>query len=289
MVFCPELSDTTGSKKVKIIMSKVKPFLKWAGNKFHCLEQILSSFPSANRLIEPFTGSAAVFINTRYSSYLLAEANPDLVQLFRFIQKEGHSFIAYCQTFFSQSNNNEHCYYQYREQFNQSENPKLKAALFLYLNRHGYNGLCRYNAQGKYNVPFGRYDKPYFPRKEMEYFYQKSQAAEFIQNDFRKTFALAQPGDLIYCDPPYVPLSDSAKFSSYTKIKFTEQEHIELAKLALQATTKGITVMISNHDTEFTRRQYEKATIKSFLVNRFISCNVRQRHPVKEVLAIFTP
>lgn len=269
-------------------MAKAKPFLKWAGNKFHCLEHILPSFPVAKRLIEPFTGSAAVFINTHYSSYLLAEANPDLVRLFHFIQQEGQAFISYCQTFFSSENNKEQRYYQLRDQFNHCQNPELKSALFLYLNRHGYNGLCRYNSQGKYNVPFGRYNNPYFPLKEMQHFYQKSQAtAQFIEHDFRKTFALAQPGDLIYCDPPYVPLSRSARFSSYTKVKFTEEEHIELAELAVQTAAKGITVIISNHDTAFTRQQYQKATIKNFLVNRFISCNVSQRQPVKELLAVF--
>ena len=268
-------------------MKKVRPFLKWAGNKFRCLDKILPFFPEAKRLIEPFSGSGAVFINADYSSYLLAEANTDLIQIFQCLQNEGQDFIAYCQTFFIEKNNTNEAFYHFREQYNQSNDPKLKAALFLYLNRHCYNGLCRYNSQGGFNVPFGRYKKPYFPDKEMQHFFHKSQQAHFIESDFRKTFQLAEPGDLIYCDPPYVPLSKSANFASYTQKRFEASEQIELAHLANEAASKGIRVVISNHDTEFTRLHYKGATIQSFWVDRLISCNASTRQPVKELIAIF--
>lgn len=270
-------------------MDKVKPFLKWAGNKFRCIDSILSSLPPASRLIEPFAGSASVFINTNYSNYLLAEENKDLVSLFRFLQLEGQEFISYCSEFFSRENNSEIKYYEFRKQFNQTDNPKYKAALFLYLNRHGYNGLCRYNQLGLYNVPFGRYSKPYFPTLEMNFFHQKSKQATFIHSDFRKTFDLAQEGDLIYCDPPYVPLSPSANFASYTNKKFKETDQMDLVNLAEAASRRGITVIISNHDTEFTRHYYRDAQIISFPVSRLISCHSDKRHPVQELIAIFKP
>ncbi len=270
-------------------MKKVRPFLKWAGNKYGCLDKILPHFPKAQRLIEPFAGSGVVFLNADCASYLIAEANADIIQLFKYLQKEGEGFIHYCKTFFSAETNKEEIFYRFREQYNTSKDSKHKAALFLYLNRHGYNGLCRYNSQGGFNVPFGRYIKPYFPTNEMLYFYKKSQSATFIQSDFRKTFLLAQPGDLIYCDPPYVPLSESARFTAYTKTAFAEKEQIELAELAREAASNGATVIISNHDTAFTRLQYQGAEIKNFLVNRFISCNAEKRLPARELIAIYTP
>ncbi|MDP1602855.1 MAG: Dam family site-specific DNA-(adenine-N6)-methyltransferase [Legionella sp.] len=269
-------------------MIKTKPFLKWAGSKFRCIDTILASLPDASRLIEPFTGSGAIFVNSNYNEYLLGEGNNDLVILFQYVQQDGTQFIDYCAEFFTPQNNCAERYYQIRAEFNQCQEPKRRAALFLYLNRHGYNGLCRYNQKGLYNVPYGRYIKPYFPRHEMNFFHQKSAKVKFIYSDFRATFAQAIPGDVIYCDPPYVPLSASASFSSYTDKVFSEQDQIDLAELAMHSAKKGIAVIISNHDTAFTRHHYQQGDIISFPVKRYISCKALTRRPVQELLAVFS-
>ena len=268
-------------------MEKNRPFLKWAGNKYRCLGQILNFFPDATRLIEPFTGSAAVFLNTKFSSNVLAEQNKDLISLFTFLKRDGSLFIGRCRKFFSEKNNTSCQYYQFRTLFNESADPYLRSLLFVYLNRHGYNGLCRYNLSGLYNVPFGNIKKPYFPQAEMLHFYAKSQNAEFICSDFRETFKLAKQGDVIYCDPPYVPLSNTADFTKYNGAAFTASDQMELAELALVAAAQGVTVLISKHDTSITRAYYQQAQIISFSVQRQISCSVNSRRPVKELLAIF--
>lgn len=269
-------------------MIKIKPFLKWAGSKYRCLDTILTSFPQANRLVEPFVGSAAVFINANYPTFLLGEENTDLVALFTHLQREGLPFINYCEQLFTDKNNSPAEYYSLRETFNQCKHPRQRAGLFLYLNRHGYNGLCRYNKKGQYNVPFGRYIKPYFPRNEMVYFHEKSQHAIFEQGDFRQTFAKAKPGDLIYCDPPYAPRLQTSNFSSYTDKSFGLNEHIILADLAMDAAKRGIPVLISNHDTDFTRHHYRHGKIKSFAVKRMISCKAAHRESVNELLVLFS-
>jgi DNA adenine methylase len=268
-------------------MTKIRPFLKWAGSKYNCLNEIISSLPSGQRLIEPFAGSGVVFMNTTYSSYLLGESNSDLVHIFTALQDHGKEFIDYCEQFFHINDNCKEKYYERRTEFNHITNSHQKSAYFLYLNRHGYNGLCRYNSKGIYNVPFGLYAKPYFPRKEMLLFHTKSKQAEFIHNDFRTTFALAKPGDIIYCDPPYVPLSEHTKPLPYTQKKFSQEDQIELAELARATAKKGIPVIISNHDTEFTRYHYQNAQIKTFPVSRWINCNASMRLPVKELVAVF--
>ncbi len=268
-------------------MQKTKPFLKWAGGKFQIIDVLLKYFPTATRLIEPFTGSGAVFLNTNFSNYILAEQNRDLINLFLQLQKEGPQFINYCANFFVAANNCADKFYLFRQQFNQCKHLKRRAGIFLYLNRHGFNGLCRYNQQGGYNVPFGRYVKPYFPRREMTLFHQKSHQAIFIPADFRQTFELAQPGDIIYCDPPYVPLSSTAYFNHYTPIKFTLKDHIDLSDLAFKSAKKGITVIISNHDTPFTRHYYRHGQLISLTVRRSISCHANKRYPAPELLAIF--
>lgn len=269
-------------------MTKTRPFLKWVGSKYNCLDQILASLPQGNRLIEPFAGSGVILMNTQYSSYILAESNSDLIKLFKTLQKEGESFIDYCQQYFHPQTNQKDFYYEMRSQFNSLQSSKKKSALFLYLNRHGYNGLCRYNSQGIYNVPFGLYLKPYFPRKEMRLFHKKSLQVDFIHNDFRKTFQMAKPGDVIYCDPPYVPLQEYTKPVNYTEKQFSNEDQIELAELAEQTAAKGIPVIISNHDTEFTRLHYKNAQIRSFPVSRWINCRSDQRQPVTEIIAVFT-
>lgn len=270
-------------------MKKYRPFLKWAGNKFHCIEQVLNILPSSKRLIEPFTGSGAVFLNSNYPRYLLAEHNQDLVSLFQLLQKEGSRFIDDCEYYFQKQFNDKTYFYQLREEFNECDDLRKRAILFLYLNRHGYNGLCRYNGSGGFNVPFGQIDKPYFPRLAMEHFYKKASQAKFIQADFRETFKQSKADDVIYCDPPYVPLSDSANFSTYSNKAFTQADQIELATLAVQTVKRGVTVIISNHDTPFTREQYHPAEIISFPVSRTISCKANKREKVQELLALFKP
>jgi DNA adenine methylase len=268
-------------------MTVMKPFLKWAGGKYRLVDRIKSALPPGNRLIEPFVGSGAVFLNTDYKSYLLTDSNPDLINLFKYLQKEGQNFINYCSSFFTAENNNELTFYQFREEFNTTTDIRKKSALFVYLNRHCFNGLCRYNSKGGFNVPFGRYSKPAIPEDDMFSFYQKSENAIFEVADFRETMKKAKAGDVIYCDPPYVPLSATSSFTSYAKGGFGIEEQNDLAAMAKQLQSKGITVVISNHDTEYTNEVYKPAEIIKFNVQRFISSDTKNRNAVGELLAIF--
>ena len=269
-------------------MKYTRSFLKWAGSKHSCLHQIIPEFPQAKRLIEPFVGSGTVFINSNYPCYLLAEENQDLINLFSYLKKEGDKFITYCQKFFTLKNNTPERYYALRDEFNRLGQTRRRAALFMYLNRHGYNGLCRFNSMGGYNVPMGSYVKPRFPKKEMMHFYQSSQDATFVKADFRETFAEAKFGDLIYCDPPYAPIEQASNFSAYTKGGFDEKDHLDLTALATKVAQKGVVVVISNHDTGFTRELYSEAALRSFPVGRKISSNICGRQPVQELLAVFS-
>ncbi len=268
--------------------NRVRPPLKWAGSKFQILDTIRKHLPTGNRLIEPFVGSGAVFFNTRFDNYLLNDINHDLIDFYRRLQKDGKEFIEYTREFFQPENNTEQAYYHLRDTFNNTTDTYLKAALFLYLNRYGYNGLCRYNSKGRSNVPFGRYKKPYFPEKELELFIEKSRHALFSSEDFSTVMLQAQAGDIIYCDPPYVPLSTTANFTSYSGNGFSETEQTHLAEIAEEVSGKGITVLISNHYTPFTKKIYRKARKHRFEVRRMISCNGKRRVLAKEILAVYS-
>ena len=268
-----------------------RPFLKWPGGKFRLLPRIRRVLQPGKRLIEPFVGSGAVFLNTDYPAYLLADANPDLIGLYSQLREEGAAFINYCRRFFNGNANTSETYYAYRDEFNETRRARRKSALFLYLNRHGYNGLCRYNGKGGFNTPFGRYDKPYFPEKEMQAFVQRSQGATLLQAHFDESMARAQPGDVVYCDPPYVPLSDTAHFTDYHTGGFTWNDQVRLADIACELAHNQIRVVISNHDTRQVRELYRgrKATISRFNVRRNISSDGNNRREVGELLAVFNP
>lgn len=266
----------------------MKPFLKWAGGKYKIIDKVVSKLPAGNRLIEPFVGSGAVFMNTDYESYILADANADLINVFTHIQENGNDFIDFAKQFFCAQNNQETVFYELRQTFNETADLTLKAALFIYLNRHCFNGLCRYNSKGGFNVPFGRYREPVFPEKELSAFLIKSRQAVFQKASFEQTMAQAVKGDVVYCDPPYVPLSLTSSFTSYTQNGFSQKDQENLANLANVLVKRGVCVVISNHDTVFTREVYAAAEINTFDVQRFISSKVNSRGKAPELLAVFS-
>lgn len=265
----------------------MKSFLKWAGGKYRLVDKIKALLPKGKRLIEPFVGSGSVFLNTDYSNYLLTDSNPDLINTFQCLQKHGLEFISQAKELFKPDNNQPDIFYALRNEFNHTNNLERKAVLFLYLNRHGFNGLCRYNSIGGFNVPFGRYTKPYFPEQELHFFLKKSQTATFEIADFIETMNKAKTGDIIYCDPPYVPLTTTANFTNYTGDGFDLKKQEQLAELAIKLMNKGIPVIISNHDTDFTRNIYHSAKISAFDVQRFISSDGANRNKSPELLAVF--
>ena len=270
------------------MLKKSRAFLKWAGGKYNLVDAISLQLPKAPLLVEPFVGAGSVFLNTDYPEYLLNDINADLIHLYQLLQTQPARFIADARSLFVQSSNEKSSYLSFREQFNQSTDSYQRSLLFLYLNRHGYNGLCRYNSSGKFNVPFGSYKKPYFPEAELWFFAEKAQKAEFTCLSYPELFArLPAPPTVIYCDPPYVPLSKTASFTSYAKNSFTFDDQAELANLAEAAQAAGHTVVISNHDTPLTRKIYSGAELDSIQVGRSISQKGSSRGKVAELFAIY--
>ncbi|BFT28931.1 Dam family site-specific DNA-(adenine-N6)-methyltransferase [Alteromonas sp. D210916BOD_24] len=271
-----------------MMQKKNRAFLKWAGGKYSLVEDIQARLPQANKLIEPFVGAGSVFLNTHYKRYLLNDINPDLINLYNFLKAQPDALINDAREFFSGKRNDEKMYYALRDEFNATQDEYYRAILFLYLNRHGYNGLCRYSLQGRFNVPFGRYKKPYFPEDEMFVFSEKSQKAIFTCLPFEKVFSRARRGNVIYCDPPYAPISKTAAFTSYAARSFGQDAQEKLAELATRTAKKrGIPVLISNHDLPLTRHLYKGADFSMLSVKRSISQNGAKRQPVDEILAFF--
>lgn len=270
----------------------IRPFLKWPGGKFRLLSTLQKHLPKRKYLIEPFVGAGALFLNTNHPHLILNDINPDLMALYRHLKQSNKKFIQEANHFFLPKYNRKTTYYRLRRQFNRSEDSWERAILFLYLNRHGYNGLCRYNLKGGYNVPFGRYKQPYFPEKEMQHFHRRAVDAEFHNIDYATLLEkwCQHPevsNSVFYCDPPYTPLSKTANFTSYAGQTFTDEDQKKLAYFAKKLAKKGAVVIISNHDTPFTREIYTGAACHSLNVTRSISCQGKLRQKASEVIACF--
>ncbi|MDP7592202.1 MAG: Dam family site-specific DNA-(adenine-N6)-methyltransferase [Litorilituus sp.] len=268
---------------------KNRAFLKWAGGKYGLSDVIAKMLPKGDCLIEPFVGAGSVFLNTDYSRYVLNDINKDLINLYQILQVKPDTFIHDARKFFSAENNESDTYYQLRKEFNESKDRYFRSLIFLYMNRHGYNGLCRYNKSGGYNVPFGKYKRPYFPEAELNFFAAKAEKATFVCEGYRDTFARAKDSDVIYCDPPYVPLSKTASFTSYAGNGFGLDEQADLANVAEEVSSeKSTPVLISNHDTIWTRKIYQYASkTKSIKVARTISQTATKRKKVAELLVLY--
>lgn len=273
-------------------MKKIKhrAFLKWAGGKYGLVEEICRRLPEGTKLIEPFVGAGSVFLNTDYDRYILNDINPDLIGLYRELKNNTEFFVEEAEKLFCAANNQEKRFYELRMEFNQTQDTQLRSLLFLYLNRHGYNGLCRYNLSGGFNVPFGRYKAPYFPKKELYHFAEKSQKAVFTCEPYQQSFKRARKSDLVYCDPPYAPISLTANFTQYSMNGFSLDEQLALARTAEHnASKKQVTVLISNHDTPFTREIYSNSDMSQIMVSRTISQNAQKRGKVGELMALYLP
>jgi len=263
-----------------------RAFLKWAGGKSQSLKMINDEIGFIKgKLIEPFVGSGIVTLNIEAIGYIIADFNEDLINLYKTLKKDKEDFIRLSRDLFTDTNNNEEAYYKYRNQFNLTDNSYEKAILFLYLNRHCFNGLCRYNKKNKFNVPFGDYKKVYFPEQELLEFSDKLSKCGVYCQSFEETIKMANTYDVVYADPPYIPLNGTAYFTDYSPEGFGMEQQIALAKLAEESCCK---FMISNHDTDETRELYKNADkIITRNINRFISSKGQERKPVKELLAIY--
>lgn len=234
----------------------IKTPLKWVGSKARLMPQLLPHLPKGKRLVEPFAGSCAVMMNTDYEEYLIGDVNPDLVNLYKVMAYKTDALLNELEALFSAGSLGDEqsravYYYSVRDAFNRAGKafgPESveAAARFLYLNRHGFNGLCRYNRRGHFNVPVGRYKKPYFPAAEIRAFAEKAMRATFITAHYSETLDLVRAGDVVYCDPPY--LTESDNFTAYHENGFSHLDQGRLARRLRRLSEKGVNVVASNSD-----------------------------------------
>jgi DNA adenine methylase len=253
-----------------------KPILKWVGGKTQILNEIIPKIPKKyEHYVEPFFGGGALFFALRPSNSIIADSNPELINLYRSIATDVENVI---QTLKYHKNTKEH-FYTIRKQEWEKLPTYEAAARTIYLNKTCFNGLYRVNAKGQFNVPFGNYRNPNFLDE-----YALIAASNLLRKstiicgDYKDVLKeYAKPGDFIFLDPPYLPVSEYADFKRYTKEQFYEDDHIELASEVQRLHELGCFVILTNSNHPIVYEHYKKFSIEVLNTKRSISCNGNNR------------
>ena len=293
----------------------VQPFLKWAGGKRQLLPVLRHFYPARfGSYHEPFLGSGAVFFDlvnaglVRRGSVRLTDVNADLIGCCLRLRDQAGEVVASLQRLVRARRRDPKAhYYRVRDrQFNPARTaimngaaprpdaytPEL-AAMLIYLNRTGYNGLFRLNSRGQFNVPLGRYKNPRICDEEnlLRVSSTLSTLSATIEHgSYDAVLQAARPGDFIYFDPPYAPLSATAQFTSYTSDGFTREDQQHLQQVAIELATRKCLVLLSNSTAPEIATLYdgnadaEKAGLRShkFPARRAINSNAARRGHVDE-------
>lgn len=272
-----------------------KPIIKSAGSKSRLVPELLARLPVTwNRYFEPFVGGGALFFAIAPERAVLGDLNPDLVNVYRAVVADLPPMIrrlrAHARAYASDA---AHAYYGMRERWNRDRaawSTPDAAAAFVFLNKTMWNGLWRVNRAGLLNTPMGRYTNPAICEPERLQAAQTLLAsADLRTGDFRDTVREAGPGDLVYCDPPYDPLSPTASFTAFTRHPFGRDQQRELAATARKLVARGCHVIVSNADTPFVRSLYADFRIDEVKCRRAINSDASKRGAIDELIIIGTP
>ncbi len=260
-----------------------KPPVKWAGGKGQLIKQLVPLLPSKKwgLYAEPFVGGGAVFFYLRPPRALLIDSNEELINFYRVVRDDLEDLLCDLR----KHENTSDYYYRLRDLDPRELSPIERASRFLYLNKTAYNGLWRVNRQGKHNVPFGRYKNPkIIDRENLQLVREALRGAEIVCGDFSLVLDYAGPGDFVYLDPPYCPVSSTASFTSYTAGAFDAGEQVRLAGVFRSLDQIGCMVMLSNSDTPMVRELYAGYDIRVVCARRAINCRADGRGLVNELV-----
>ncbi len=269
------------------------PVLKWAGGKRTLIPEIIDLFPvdfKDRTYHEPLIGGGAVFFKIEPKTGTINDLNSRLMNFYRVVKDNPQELISEA----SKYSYNKKSYYILRDRFNQPDLPNIEyAALLLYLNKTAFNGLYRVNSKGKFNVPLGGYKNPTIvPKNRILRASKTLENVEIYNEDFSYVLDVADKGDLCYLDPPYQPISDTAKFTAYTEKGFDFNEQRRLRDLCINLSEKEVFFVLSNSYSKQIEKIYSE--VKEFKIitveaKRVISSKASTRGSVKEILVTNIP
>lgn len=264
--------------------SSVAPFVKWAGGKRQLIPQIRERMPEKyNDYYEPFIGGGAVIFDLLPANALINDINKALINTYRTICNEPDAFLIEVNRLDNDMwEDGKKYYYSIREHYNdklmRSEYDVELAALFVFINKHCFNGLYRVNGKGLFNVPYNNSRRVSVDENVIIATSEYLRGVTIIDGDFEQACKNAKKGDFVFIDSPYAPLNPTS-FESYTKEGFDIESHKRLAKLYDELTARGCYCMLTNHNTELINELYGNKDYKIDVVSvkRMINSDASNR------------
>jgi DNA adenine methylase len=261
-----------------------RPFVKWAGGKRQLLPELLRCVPERyGRYYEPFVGGGALFFELRPPAAFLTDVNERLIRTYRGVRDQVERVIALLDSY----PHDEKFFYELRDVNIDLHSDAEVAAWFIYLNKVGFNGLYRVNRKNRFNVPFGRHKNPTICDDATLRACSAALARATLEvADFSSAVAGAAAGDLVYFDPPYVPLSMTSSFTSYTSDGFGYDAQVRLRDLALELKQRGVHVVLSNSSADLVRNLYspDGFTTTEVSATRLVNSKVARRGAITELV-----
>jgi DNA adenine methylase Dam len=253
----------------------IKPFLKWAGGKSQLIPELSKYIPGYyNKYIEPFIGGGALFFYLNKGKSIISDSNEELIITYKAIRDNVEDVISILEGY----KHEEIFYYNIR-----TLNPKTlsvpeRAARLIFLNKTCFNGLYRVNKKGDFNVPYGKGNGEFLNKEQLRNSSEFLQETEILHSDYIVMLnKYAQPGDLIFLDPPYYPVSQYSDFKRYTKEFFYHNDHIILKKQFDRLVNMGCHVILTNSDHPVILELFKEYEIKIIETKRLISSNPNTR------------
>ena len=275
---------------------ELSPFVKWAGGKRQLLNELMTRVPlEFNNYLEPFLGGGTLLLNLQPKSASVNDINSQLINVYRAIKSDASELIRAVGDL-DLIDSNKEVYYERREAFNQKIHKKVldveAAALFIWLNKHCFNGLYRVNKSGLFNVPYNNKvsGKSIIPSnlEAMSQYFQENNI-EFYNTDFMDITAKAKVGDFVYFDSPYIPESTTANFTDYTKDGFSYEDHLRLANNFKELDKQGVKLMLSNNNVPLVHELYEGYYITEVDVKRAINSKATKRKGKEIIVTNYAP
>ena len=273
-----------------VVLEKLReetyPIVKWVGGKRQLMFELLKNMPEDyNRYFEPFIGGGALFFELQPDNAYISDMNEELINLYQVVRDNVDELIDDLQKhdiskeYFMEIRNIDRT-----KEYKNWSNVK-KASRFIYLNRTCFNGMYRVNSQGQFNVPFGHYKNPrILDENNLINCSNLLRRTEIKHADFSEILKKVKKGDFVYFDPPYVPLSETSSFTSYTKDGFDIDMQFKLRDVCDELDSMGIKFLLSNSDTKLVNELYENYNIKKVFASRQINANADGRGKITEVL-----
>lgn len=268
---------------------RLAPIVKWVGGKRQLLNDIAPFIPDHySAYCEPFLGGGALLFALQPETAIVNDINSDLIQMYEVIRDQAEALISALRAHINDADH----YYRVRawdrdREFYMGLSEVERAARLIYLNKTCYNGLFRVNQAGEFNTPFGRYEKPDFVNevnlRAVSQYLQNAHIT-FHSGDYSVLLEEIKTDDFVYLDPPYDPVSDTARFTGYVKGGFSQDDQLRLKQFCDKLDSENVKFLMSNSSTAFIRDLYRDYEIMTVKAKRVVNSAAGKRGRVDEVL-----